>query len=685
MWEPQPAPKKNKKPMNSHIRFAYILAWITSFLLSSIFVSATYIFLVDQDRWGPEGFKTGVSVTELPGNISTESFLNELNSIAQAQNINIYKSSVSLDNGVTASDYYLISGNADRVIGNLDTESFPSFSDKYPSHLYPEKQLNRNQLTGTYLIDGTSQDSQAVADTLNKLGANTTTVHSQPGYVLWSFFLVGNGWAVAVAILLICLVLSLCQLQSVRLAIVSVRVVGGEAPLYVSLREIASLLLPVYAPLVFGTIVLSLYSVIFADGYRLSSIAIIAIQQALILTSALVTSILSIRICTVKYSLGALNKGRRPMTLLGAFSGLLVVVAFLGSMVSISDTLTLKNEDEKESHADTLRNEHTNLVQPVMGYALLSSQADYAKEQLGNVFAQLEIDQTSYLASKNPLYDTPSSVSDNVLLVNPNYLMTFTQLDASTLDLVIHTSQEESSVAVLIPQSYSPYEEEIVAEVKSWAEFQQELGGNPRPATTVRSYTGIDTGILPLLSYNLPTSMYLENPIVIVSHSANHVIPPQIIGEYGIVFDDTALKKAVNEENLEYAVVGYEYTTQNSALAAVDRKVAYSISLVGTSVALLALLLGNVILATIYQARNRSAIFLLLTSGASFTETYGDFVIKNMLLAAIPISLIVATTQLPLTVILIIASAMILVSASVVVLTLKQLERTLSRFTLEIS
>lgn len=100
---------------------------------------------------------------------------------------------------------------------------------------------------------------------------------------------------------------------------------------------------------------------------------------------------------------------------------------------------------------------------------------------------------------------------------------------------------------------------------------------------------------------------------------------------------------------------------------------------------MLALLLGNVILATIYQARNRSAIFLLLTSGASFTETYGDFVIKNMLLAAIPISLIVATTQLPLTVILIIASAMILVSASVVVLTLKQLERTLSRFTLEIS
>ena len=83
--------------MNSHIRFAYILAWITSFLLSSIFVSATYIFLVDQDRWGPEGFRTGVAITELPSNLSTESFLNELNSIAQARNINIYKISVSLD------------------------------------------------------------------------------------------------------------------------------------------------------------------------------------------------------------------------------------------------------------------------------------------------------------------------------------------------------------------------------------------------------------------------------------------------------------------------------------------------------------------------------------------------------------------------------------------------------------
>lgn len=671
--------------MNSHIRFAYILAWITSSLLCLIFASATYIFLVDQDRWGPEGFRTGVAITELPSNLSTESFLNELSSLAQARNINIYKISVSLDYDVRASDYYLILGNTDTVIGNLDTASFPSFSDKYPSRLYPEQQLSRDQLTGTYLIDGNPQDSQAVADKLKQLGVISTTVNSKPGYVLWFFFIVGNGWAVAVAILLICLILSLCQLQSVRLSVVSARVTAGEVPLYVSLKEIALLLLPVYVPLVFGTTALSLYSLIYAQGYRLTSIGMIAIQQGLILTGALAISLLSIRICTAKYSLGELNKGRRPMTLLGALSGLLVVVAFLGSMVSISDTLTLKNEDVKESHADTLRNEHTNLVQPVMGYALLSSQADDAQEQLGNVFAQLEIDQTSYLASKNPLYDTPSSVSDNVLLVNPNYLMTFTQLDTSTLDAVTSTAQEESSVAVLIPQSYSPYEAEIVAEVKIWAESQQELGGNSQPSVSVTTYTGTDTGILPLLSYDVTTNMYLENPIVIVSHSANHVIPPQIIGEYGIVFDDTALKNAVNEANLGYAVVGYEYTTQNSALAAADRKVAFNISLIGTSVALLALLLGNIILAIIYHARNRSAIFLLRTSGASFAETYGDFIVKTILLAAIPASLIVATTQLPLTVILIIASAMILVSASVVVLTLKQLERTLSRFTLEIS
>lgn len=671
--------------MNSHIRFAYILAWITSFLLSSIFVSATYIFLVDQDRWGPEGFRTGVAITELPSNLSTESFLNELNSIAQARNINIYKISVSLDYDVRASDYYLILGNTDTVIGNLDTASFPSFSDKYPSRLYPEQQLSRDQLTGTYLIDGNPQDSQAVADKLKQLGVISTTVDSAPGYLLWFFFLVGNGWAVAVAILLICLILSLCQLQSVRLSVVSARVTAGEVPLYVSLKEIASLLLPVYVPLVFGTTALSLYSLIYAQGYRLTSIGMIAIQQGLILTGALAISLLSIRICTAKYSLGELNKGRRPMTLLGALSCALILLAFWGSMASISNTLTLKNEDVKESYADTLRNEHTNLVQPVMGYALLSSQADDAQEQLGNIFGKLEMDQTSYLASKNPLYDTPSSVSDNVLLANPNYLKTFTQLDASTLDTIAGAAQKKSSVAVLIPQPYSPYEAEIVAEVKIWAESQQELGGNSQPSVSVTTYTGTDTGILPLLSYDVTTNMYLENPIVIVSHSANHVIPPQIIGEYGIVFDDTALKNAVNEANLGYAVVGYEYTTQNSDLAAADRKVAFNISLIGTSVALLALLLGNIILAIIYHARNRSAIFLLRTSGASFAETYGDFIVKTILLAAIPASLIVATTQLPLTVILIIASAMILVSASVVVLTLKQLERTLSRFTLEIS
>lgn len=671
--------------MNSHLRFACILTWVTSSLLSLIFVVATYIFLVDQDRWGPEGFSRGVTVTELPGNLSTEIFLNELSSLAQDRNINIYKISASLSHEVRTSDYYLILGNTDRVIGNLDTSSFPGFSDKYPSRLYPKEQLTRDQLTGTYLVDGSPQDSQAVADTLSKLEVINTVTQSKPGYILWFFFLLGNGWAVAVAILFICLILSLSQLQSMRLTIVSTRLTTGQAPLYVSLREIVALLLPVYTPLAFGTIALSLYSLIYAQGYRLTSIGMIAVQQGVVLTAALATSLLSIRMCTARYSLGEINKGKRPLTLLGVLSCTLIFLAFLGSLASVCSTLALRNEDIKESYADALRNEHANLVQPIMGYALLSSQADDAKEQLGTIFSRLEMAQASYLASKNPLYDTPSPISDNVLLANPNYLRTFSQLDTSTLESVTSTATEESAVAVLIPRPYSPYEEEIVAGVKSWAEFQQELGGDTQPAVKVTAYTGISTGILPLLSYNLPTAMYLENPIVIVSHSANLVIPPGNIGAYGIVFDETALKKAVAEADLGYAVVGYERTIQNSTLAAADRKVAFKISLLGTSVALFALLLGNIVLAAIYQAKNRSAIFLQRTSGASFAETYGDFLIKTVLLATIPASLIVATTQLPLIVILSIAIPMMAVSISVVVLTLKLLEPTLSKLALEIS
>ncbi|MDO4898539.1 MAG: hypothetical protein Q3965_04440 [Rothia sp. (in: high G+C Gram-positive bacteria)] len=595
------------------------------------------------------------------------------------------KTSVSLANDTRSTDYYLISGNPETVIGNLDTEFFPTFSDKYPSRLYPGEHLTRDQLTGTYLIDGASQDSQVAVDALSQLGITSTSVHSKPGYVLWVFFLVGDGWATALAILLLCLLLSLCQLQSVRLAIVSVRTTAGELPLSVSLREIGALLLPVYFPLVVSNIFLALYSLLSADGYRLNSIGIIAIQQGIILTSTLIISIVIIRAWTAKYSLGALNKGRRPLTLLGALSSILVLVAFLGSMVSISNTLTLKNENMNESYADTLRNEHTDLVQPILGYALLSSQADVAKEQLGNMFAQLEADQASYLVSKNPLPDSPLSASDNILLANPNYMRTFTQLDSSLLDKVASTAQEESTIAVVIPQKYSQHETEIITQVKNWADFQQEMGGNFHSTTNIKIYSGIETGILPLLSYNLPSTMYAENPVIIVSHSSNHIIPPQAVGEYGVVFKDTALKKAVYEAGLEYAVIGYEYTAQNSDLAATDRKIDFNISLLGTFVALSALLLGNTIMAIIYQARNRAAIFLLRTSGASFVETYGNFLIKNIFLAVIPISLIAATTMLPFTLILVTAVAMVIASFSTAILTLKYLERTLSRFALEFS
>ncbi|MBM7051653.1 hypothetical protein [Rothia sp. ZJ1223] len=348
----------------NNIKRASTLVWVISCLLSTVLTGAIFLFLVDQDRWGPEDFSSGFTVSEISPNIETEHFIKTLQDVANYNGLNVYKLTPSSNNDVRSTDYYLFEGNPSETLGDLNSQFFPTFTGVYSAALYDTSALKRAQLTGTYLVQGTSAETRSITSSLQEAGGETREVSARPGYLLWVFFVIGSGWGVAIAILVLALLLALCQLQSIRLSVVAIRVSTGESKTRVQLFELLILAVPVFAPFIASKIFILSYSLLVSAGYRLLSIGAIAFQQFIVLAVLLLISRVAVILFETQQSLRELIKGKRPETILSFLSALLVVVAALRASATASYTLKQIQNYKAERQSDEVRLNQPNLVQP---------------------------------------------------------------------------------------------------------------------------------------------------------------------------------------------------------------------------------------------------------------------------------------------------------------------------------
>ena len=671
----------------SNIKQATALAWVVSCLLSTVLTAATFLFLIDQDRWGPEGFSSGFTVSELPQDLSADQFIHTLNSASVSNSVNIYKVAPSSVNDSRATDYYLFKGDPSQVIGDPDSGAFPTFARFYQATLHDASHLEKAQLTGTYLVQGSSVATQSIISSLAHRGVTAQSFSAQPGYLLWGFFLIGSGWGTATTILGLLLLLTLCQLQSVRLTVVAVRLSSGDSRKRVRLLETLALVVPAYSPLIVWATTLALYSLIVSDGYRLLSLIAITLQQFIALTLLVIASIIAVTIYSSRQSLGELIKGKRPEALLSAVSTALIMVAALGTTSAVSHAWKQVQEYGAAEQADTIRLSQPDLVQPIVGYALQSSQAEQVSTSMGNIFIELEQSEHSFLAAPGVLFDAQknSSVPDNNMAVNPTYLSAFTDIDQQTIQNISQLAAQKSTVVALIPSQYTPVKDDIRASIESWAQFKHNPDNPHQADITVETITHIDTGVIPLLKFNLDTHMYLKNPVLIVVSPASDVLPAKTWGTLDTVYQAKPYQSAVSANNLDFAVIGYDYVAQQTHLAQTDRKASLIIVLIGATVALGTLVICTILLVRVYENRNRTAIFLQVTSGARFTEIHGIFLRKIFLIAAVALSISIAISPLPAIGATLISLIALITIILVAILTLQGTQKLTSRFMLEIS
>ncbi|NLG10522.1 MAG: hypothetical protein GX562_03185 [Coriobacteriaceae bacterium] len=678
--------------MTSNLSLARSIMWMTSVLLAGVLLGATISFLIDQDRCGPEGFTHGFSISEIPSSVSRDEVVSTIREAAGDEHVNVYKMSPSAQESVRSTDYYVFIGEETLVIGDLDQGAFPTFGTQFPATLQPAAALTRDRLLGTYLVQGDAQQAQGIVSSLERLGIRAPQTSSPPSSLLWGIFLVGSPWGIAVLILLSALVLAAANLASVRLAIAGLRLTTGMPLSRIRAAEGCALLIPVTVCVALSSFALLAYSLINLNGYQARTILVIGAQQLVIVLIAAASAMGLVALSVRNHSIGRIIKGDRPMRLLTVLSATAIVIATAGAGGNTAGTINQITEFRQAQPADSFRAANPELVKPVFSYAIATEEASEIFPKLGEIFRTME-QQDSVLLTEAGILSSFIGEQHAIdpqrsLLINSAFLRTLPSVDPELKEAVDSRAGQLGAVTLVIPADLSEHKDAIRSSLDQWLNFQLSLNEDApdqaRPNTTV--LTGVDLGIVPRLDYDATgSSMHLVDPITVIIDADNGLLSDDFYGDVGAYADQDKYKQLVDYAGVGHAVVALESIAELSALDHANRLAELRITITGTIVMLLVLMLGSIIFAAVYHARKATAIFLLASTGSGFFNIYGRFLALVGVLSAIPAflaSAVVKISVLPQVAIVAIITAIALATTSAMLLALK---RSLTRTALEVT
>lgn len=683
--------------MGNNLSLARLITWLTAFVLGSLLTAATGMFFADQDRWGPEGITAGFTVLELPHDTSRETVIGQIDQSAAELDLNIYRLAPSANGAERATDYYAFIGNSRSVIGDLASGKFPTFGTSYNARLLPADELTRDQLVGMFAVQGDSQNAAVIAAELSNLGLVVRPFTSPPGYLTWPFFLLGSPWGVAVVALWITLVLTLVNLAVTRLAIAAhCRATGISPWLWVS-KEVLAMCAPAAFAATLPAAILITYSLAAADGYQAIPVLIVSMVQTAVLLGSALFAMAITWIISRNITLGRLITGARPTRILSILSAIAIVAASLGTGASAGSATRQIISEEHAKFADDYRASQPTLVQASLGHAITSEEAPDLLDALGASYVDLESKNGVLLTETNPLGqftadpNTATQASGGHsppnILANTAFLLSLPNIDQELINSISERSSDPNSVTVLLPTSRAEERDQLLSTIRQWLEFQTSLNEGGQPSIpNILVIDDIDLGVVPLLDYNDPPgTMHLIDPVTIVIDAKSGILPHRFYAGLGAYTDGNQFRQAVNERGAGRAVVATNSIPELSALARVDRLAELRITLTGVVVLILTLFIGAAILAAVHFARNRTAIFLLVTTGAPPWKIHGFFLFRILLLAGIPATCGVALIRPPLLIAVVITMFISCVVLLVAYSSLTLLQRNITCSALEIT
>lgn len=673
----------------SHLTRARILAWISSLLLAATVAASAWVYLVEADSYGPEFASSGFQIKGLPAGVETSYVLEQVEQAAAAESVNIYKPEHTVSEDTLSVNYYLFTGDASSIRGDVESGSFPAFGSVYPQKLLTASSVTEDsQLLGTYIVDGDITNTNSIVSMLEGSSINATVLQESTGWLRYWFTVVNTTWGAAIAILTLCLFLTLLNLSSARLAIVGLRSASGHSKLSILRSEVAELSSPLLTAVLVPGAVLAAYSMIFAQGYRLQSLAGITGSHLTVTLIAACFFAAVVYFTVGLASVGKILKGWRPTPLIAFFSACTLLFTGTATANAVTQFSAATEVLTQTEQANQKLQKHPDLVRPGFSFALISDSAEDLQSRMAQLYREAdEQEQVAYISPDLDLYASADSNVPKSAVVNSTYLGLFTDLSGETIDRISKLASEPGGVVILIPRHTT--EQEIAAiktVINEWAEFEASL------QPTASSYTELtltveeaDLDALPTADFSDTTETQLDNQVLVVTNASSGIISDHNYAIAGLYKSKDELNSLVEKHDVSLLVTDTTPVASESTLYLAKQKSKMTIAASGMAASMVALLLGLVMLSSAYLARSAAAIFLKMTTGNSFAAIHWRYILGAVLLVTAPAALVTVFNGLntaPQIIFLTVLCFAALISS---VLTLKAFSRYLNKSVLEMS
>lgn len=609
--------------MNSQLKIAQLSTWIVSAFLAIILSSHTITFLIEQDHLGvPEGVTSSFMLVEAPEELNEDSFISHLKQQADSQGATIYKISPGNDLSGRITDYYIFPSPESTIIGNIETEKFPSFTPIFQGRLSSGENLTADKFLGTYSIQGNPDASSEILQSFIDKGGTGYSRTYHPIALYWIISVTSSIWLPALGIILLATLLTLAQLLSERSSIRANRISFGWNSAFLWTREIGSLIIPIFTPSILSFLALYFYSLIFREGYRTSTLSHIFLAWCLILIFLAIASIISFTVVTYRYSIFEVIQGRKPNSLLATISILVIIIGTLGTLISISQSVNLSLSYKNSIQADILRsNTSEKIVEPIYGYALQTEHGDKALEKLDSIYEDLESKNKIYINSPRFFQNNVSyEDSQSYILVNPSYLEEFTTISTENLQETVRHTSNPGGVIVLTSNTNAKDIEIINDNVLHY--LQETPAASKDTRLDIKFIYSPEIELAPLLNENPEGENFVEDPIIIVGSYKSQTIRISSLASNDISYEIDYLKKSVSELGISDTVISYNLIENTAQIQKNRRTVNLISSLTGSLFSVLALLGAAWTLATSFHSQNRRQIFLQSVAGENFWKKY---------------------------------------------------------------
>ncbi|RRD36421.1 hypothetical protein EII31_02275 [Leucobacter sp. OH2974_COT-288] len=673
----------------SRLTTARIIAWIASAVLALISLAAAFVYLQESDGYAPEFVTHGFQIKELTELGQPSDVISDINAAAAHGEANIYKPDIYFAAETVNFDYYLFAADSSGVYGSVVTGTFPAFGKKYPQRLLPAADIRKESiLLGTYYVDGDLLETKKILDYLSERGITATLIVQPQSWLQYWISVVNTTWGGALFIATISLFVALLNLCSCRLTIPALRRAVGVSKTKITIYELGEIVAPLCLAVVMPGLLLTLYAVIFADGYRVQTIAVITLSQ-LIITLILAAVFAFVVFVTVgAVASGRLLKGWQPLKAIAVSSALTIIMSsfFVGSAANEVSAAYMRLVQSDKANASL--QSAPGLVRPAFSYSILAADNSLINAGMREIFRQLESEGSALVIQSDFAGENDNQEPESKLaVVNANFCRLFTNLPETLISELEESALQQDVAVAVFPQELSGADKDnVIKQINEWLEFQQSIK-NPdvqheAVKLIIQTY---EADAIPTMVFDETFPTLLESPVLLAISANNLFLSDEFYANNGIYTDVTQLEQALENQDIRYAIAAFDDIAAESSLYLMNQKSQMVIAASGMLASLVMLVLGSIILTGAYFSSTVQAIFLKTITGNSFWVIHRTFILATATFVTAPLLWSTVFLKLPHLIALSGITVMTTVVISSTYVTLKIFSRTLNSAALEMS